>query len=92
MYGSFQYGLKSRFYGLFSQLPWSLVITTIVLLPVIYNATAETRALIIEIALYWTLVLGAIMLIKDLFAQRFIFEFAIKGRGIRVFNKAGEGF
>ena len=87
MYGSFQYGLKSRFYGLFSQLPWSLVVTAIVLLPVIYFATPETRLLVIEIALYWSLVVGVLMLLKDLLAQKYIFEFVVQGRGITVYKK-----
>lgn len=90
MYGSFQYGLKSRFYGLFSQWPWSLVITAIVLLPVAYNATVETRLLVIEIALYWSLVIGVLMLLKDLAAQQYIFEFAVKGRGITVYKKTDD--
>lgn len=88
MFGSFQYGLKSRFYGLFSQLPWSLVVTAIVLLPVVYFAQAETRILLIHIALYWALAIGVLMFIKDLYVQRFLYEFSIQRCGITVRKNA----
>ncbi|MFK7795081.1 MAG: hypothetical protein AB8B89_07030 [Gammaproteobacteria bacterium] len=88
MPSSFQYGLKSRFYGLFSQLPWSLVVTTIVLLPVIYYAQQETRILLIHIAIYWCLAMSVLMLIKDLYAQRFLFEFSIQRCGVSVRKNA----
>lgn len=88
MNSSFRYGLRSRFYGLFSQLPWSLVITTIVLLPVIYYAELETRTLLIHIAIYWAVAMSVIMLIKDIYAQRFLFEFSIQRCGISVRKNA----
>ena len=88
MTSSFRYGLRSRFYGLFSQLLWSLVITTIVLLPVIYYAQPETRTLLIYIAIYWAAVMSVIMLIKDIYAQRFLFEFSIQRCGISVRKNA----
>ncbi len=87
MHGSFHYGLKSRFYGLFSQLPWSLAVTAIIVLPVTYTASNETRLLVVEIALYWALFIAVLMLLKDLAAQKHIFEFDIKGRGITVYKK-----
>jgi len=88
MSGSFQYGLRSRFYGLFSQLPWSLVITTIVLLPVIFYAEPEARILLMHIVIYWVLAMSVVMLIKDLYAQRFLFEFSIQRCGISVQTNA----
>ena len=84
MYGSFQYDLKSRFYGLFSQLPWSLVVTTIILFPIAYYAEPEMRTLIIELTIYWALILSFILLAKDLYAQRILFTFSLQGRGIVV--------
>ncbi|MDW3094064.1 MAG: hypothetical protein R8G33_00150 [Gammaproteobacteria bacterium] len=84
MSGSFQYGFRSRFYGLFSQLPWSLFVTAIVLVPVVYLAEPATRELIIHIAIYWTLVMSVVMLFKDLYTQRYLFEFSIKRCGISV--------
>ena len=84
MSGSFQYGLRSRFYGLFSQLPWSLLVTAIVLVPVIYFAEPATQLLIIRIAIYWTLVMSVVMLAKDLYTQRYLFEFSIQRCGISV--------
>ena len=88
MYGTFQYGLKSRFYGLFSQLPWSLVVTAIVLIPVIYFALPATQILIVEIAIYWALVVGIAMFFKDLCAQKYLLEFTVRGRGITVHKKS----
>jgi len=90
MIGSFQYGLKSRFYGMFSQLPWSLVITAIILMPIVFYASPESRLLIIKVSLYWSLAIGLLMFLKDISAQRYIFEFAIKGRGITVYKKANK--
>ncbi len=87
MQGSFHYGLRSRFYGLFSQLPWSLFITALLLLPAGYFATPQTRMLILELAIYWSLAIGIIMLFKDLTAQKYLFEFSVQGRGITVHNK-----
>ncbi len=84
MSGSFDYGLESRFYGLFSQLPWSLVVTAIILLPVIYFVDPSTRALLIEISIYWALVIGVILFIKDIYMQRYLRGFSIKGSGISI--------
>ncbi len=88
MSSSFQYGLRSRFYGLFSQLPWSLVVTTIVLLPVVYFVQQDTRILLIQIAIYWSLAISVLMLIKDLYVQRFLFEFSIQRCGVTVRKNA----
>ena len=90
MISSFQYGLRSRFYGLFSQLPWSLVVTAIVLFPLAYFATPSTRLLIIELAIYWSVVVGVLMLIKDIYAQKYLIEFSVRGRGITVYKKTGD--
>lgn len=86
MNGSFQYGLKSRFYGMFSQWPWSLVITLIVLSPFIYYANASTRALVLELVIYWALFIALVLFVKDLYAQRFLYEFSVKGRNISIYK------
>tara|TARA_R110002096_G_scaffold416350_1_gene618724 strand:- start:151 stop:609 length:459 start_codon:yes stop_codon:yes gene_type:complete len=88
MSGSFRYGLRSRFYGLFSQLPWSLVVTAIVLLPVIYFAESQTRILLVYIFIYWAATIGVVMLVKDIYAQRFLLEFSIQRCGISVRKNA----
>lgn len=82
---SFEYGLKARFYGLFSQLPWSLAITALILLPVTYNADQATKALIVQLTIYWALAIGIVFLIKDLRMQRNLIEFSIRGKGISVY-------
>ena len=82
MSASFRYGVISRFYGLFSQLPWSLVVTAIVLLPVAYYAEPSTRYLIIELTIYWALAIGLLLFARDLYMQRFLLEFSVRGRGI----------
>ena len=86
MYGSFQYGLKSRFYGMFSQWPWSLVITLIVLSPFVYYADTGTRQLVLELAIYWALFIALVLLAKDLYAQRFLYDFSVKGRSISIYK------
>ena len=88
MYGSFHYGLKSRFYGLFAQLPWSLVVTAIVLFPVVYCAESSTRILLIQLTIYWALVISIALLLKDLYMQRYLLEFSIQGRGISIYKNA----
>ena len=90
MISSFEYGLKSRFYGLFSQLPWSLVVTAMILFPLVYFSGAETRLLIIELAIYWSLLVGVLMFVKDLYAQKYLFDFSVRGRGITVHKKSGD--
>ena len=86
MYGSFQYGLKSRLYGMFSQWPWSLVITLIVLSPFVYYADTGTRQLVLELAIYWALFIALVLLAKDLYAQRFLYDFSVKGRSISIYK------
>jgi len=88
MVGSFRYGLKSRFYGLFSQLPWSLLVTSIVLAPLVYFSEPATKIIIIKVAIYWSLAISVLMLLKDLYAQRFLYEFSVQGRGIRVYKNS----
>ena len=88
MVGSFHYGLKSRFYGLFSQLPWSLLVTSIVLVPVAYFSEPATQIILIKVTIYWLLAISILMLLKDLYVQRFLYEFSIQGRGIRVYKKS----
>ena len=88
MHGSFHYGFKSRFYGLFSQLPWSLVITAIVLLPAAYYSNAATRVLLIQLTIYWALAIGVLLLLKDLYVQRYLFEFSVQRCGISVYKKS----
>lgn len=89
MSGSYHYGLRSRFYGLFSQLPWSLVVTAIVLLPVAYTATPDTRILLVHLTIYWALTASILMLVKDLYAQRYLFEFSVQRCGISVRKNKG---
>ena len=84
MYTSFRYGVLLRFYGLFAQLPWSLLVTGIILLPVIYFAESSTRALLIELTLYWALAVGLLLFARDLYMQRFLLEFSAGGRGILI--------
>ena len=87
MKGSFEYGLTARFYGLFSQLPWSLVITAIILLPIAYNADRATQILITQLTIYWALIMGAVFLVKDIGMQRKLHKFSIQGRKILVYKK-----
>ena len=82
---SFEYGLKARFYGLFSQLPWSMVITALILFPLAYNADQATKELIIELTLYWALIIGVLFFFKDLHVQRKLLEFSIQGKGISIY-------
>ena len=77
MSGSFYYGLKTRFYGLFFQLPWSFFVTVCVLVPVTYTADQQTQTLLIELAVYWTLFVACVWSAKDIFAQRYLFEFKV---------------
>jgi hypothetical protein len=88
MIGSFHYGLKSRFYGLFSQLPWSLLVTSIVVAPVVYFSEPATQVILIKATIYWSLAISILMLLKDLYAQRFLYEFSVRGRGICVYKKS----
>ncbi|MFK8028152.1 MAG: hypothetical protein AB8C40_08865 [Gammaproteobacteria bacterium] len=88
MHDSFRYGLTSRFYGLFSQLPWSLLVTSIVLAPIAYFSEPLTQAILIKAVIYWSLFIAILMLLKDLYSQRFLYEFSIQGRGIRVYKKS----
>ncbi len=84
MSGSFEYGLKARFYGLFSQLPWSLVVTALILVPLAYTADSATRTLIIQLTTYWALLIGVVFLIKDLRMQRNLHAFSIQGSRISI--------
>lgn len=88
MHDSFRYGLTSRFYGLFSQLPWSLLVTSIVLAPIVYFSEPATQAILIKAVIYWSLFIAVLMLLKDLYSQRFLYEFSVQGRGIRVYKKS----
>lgn len=88
MHGSFRYGFKSRFYGVFSQLPWSLVVTAIVLLPVAYYSNTATRVILIQLTIYWALAIGVLLLLKDLYVQRYLFEFSVQGREISVYKNS----
>ncbi len=88
MHDSFRYGLTSRFYGLFSQLPWSLLVTSIVLAPIAYFSEPLTQVILIKAVIYWSLFIAILMLLKDLYSQRFLYEFSIQGRGIRVYKKS----
>ena len=87
MVGSFRYGLKSRFYGLFSQLPWSLLVTSIVLAPMAYFSETTTQVILLKVAIYWSLAMSILMLLKDLYVQRYLYEFSVQGRGICVYKK-----
>ena len=86
MYGSFQYDLKSRFYGMFSQWPWSLAITLIILSPFVYYADASTRELVIELTIYWALFIALVLLANDIYAQRFLYDFSVNGRSISIYK------
>ena len=88
MYGSFHYGLNSRFYSLFSQLPWSLLVTSIVLAPIAYFSEPATQVILIKTAIYWSLSLSILMLLKDLYVQRFLYEFSVRDRSISVYKKS----
>ena len=87
MSGSFCYGLKARFYGLFIQLPWSFFVTVCVLVPVAYTAEPPTRALLIQLTIYWTLFVACVWSAKDIFAQRYLFEFKVSDQFMRIYNK-----
>lgn len=86
MSGSFYYGLKARFYGLFIQLPWSLFVTICVLMPVAYEADQQARSLLMELVIYWALFAALIWLIKDIYAQRFLLEFSIHDNHLCVYK------
>ena len=87
MSGSYCYGLKARFYGLFFQLPWSFFVTICVLLPVLYAGEQQTRVLLIELTICWTIFIACVWIAKDIFAQRFLFEFKINDGELYVYNK-----
>ena len=86
MSGSFYYGLKSRFYGLFIQLPWSIFVTICVLMPVAYVVDQQARSLLMELVIYWALLTALIWLIKDIYVQRFLLEFSIHDHHLRVYK------
>lgn len=88
MYGSFHYDLKSRFYELFAQLPWSLVVTTIILFPVVYCAEPSIRILLIQLTIYWALVVSIVLLLRDLYMQRYLLEFSVQRRGISIYKNS----
>ncbi len=87
MSGSFCYGLKARFYGLFIQLPWSFFVTLCVLMPVFYVSNQEARALLIELVVYWTILVAVLWAVKDLYTQRYLYEFIISDDQIHAFKK-----
>lgn len=84
MNGLCYYELKSRFYGLFKQLPKTYFVTASILLPVIFVVDNNTRALLIEMMIYWALVIAVIWLLNDLYHQKTLQEFAFDQRGIYV--------
>jgi|TARA_B110000238_G_scaffold198830_1_gene244462 hypothetical protein len=88
MNGSYRYGLRLRFYGLFSQLPWSLLVTSIALAPVAYFAEPATQTILIKVVIYWSLTISILMLLKDLYVQRSLYEFSVQGRGICVYKQS----
>ena len=90
MSGSFYYGLKVRFYGVFFQLPWSFFVTLCVLFPIIYLADQSLRILLLELVIYWTVLVALVWIAKDIYAQRFLFEFAINDHAIRIYKKGQE--
>ena len=90
MSGSFYYGLKARFYGVLFQLPWSFFVTLCVLLPCIFIADQSSRILLIELVIYWAALVALIWIAKDIYAQRFLFEFAINDQAMRVYKNKRE--
>lgn len=84
MNGLCYYELKSRFYGLFNRLPWTYFVTASILLPVILIAENNTRALLVELMIYWALVLAVVWFLNDLYNQKTLQEFAFDQRGIYV--------
>ena len=90
MSGSFYYGLTARFYGVFFQLPWSFFVTLCVLIPVLYAADPQSRILLFELIIYWTMLIALIWIGKDIYAQRFLFEFAINDDAIRIYKNRQE--
>ena len=90
MSGSFYYDLKARFYGVFFQLPWSFFVTLCVLFPIVYMADQSLRILLFELVIYWTALVALVWIGKDIYAQRFLFEFAINDHAIRVYKNRQE--
>ena len=90
MSGLFYYSLKARFYGVFFQLPWSFFVTLCVLFPIIYMADQSLRILLFELVIYWTLLVALVWIGKDIYAQRFLFEFTIKDHAIHVYKNRQE--
>ena len=86
MPGPFCYDLKARFYGLFIQLPWSFFITLCLLFPVLYGSSQQTRILLIELTIYWTLFATVLWTAKDIYTQRFLHEFSVNGGKIHVYK------
>ena len=84
MNGLCYYELKSRFYGLFNRLPYTYFVTASILLPVMFVVDHNTRAILIELMVYWALVLAAIWLLNDLYTQKTLQEFAFDQCGIYV--------
>lgn len=87
MNGLCYYELKSRFHGLFNRLPWTYFVTASLLLPIVILVENNTRALLIELMIYWALVISVIWLLNDLCHQKMLQEFAFDQRGIYVKKK-----
>lgn len=87
MSGSFYYGLKARFYGVLFQLPWSFFVTVCVLMPVAYVVDQPARILLIELTVYWTLLIALVWLFKDIHTQRYLLEFSVDDQHLCVYKK-----
>lgn len=85
---SFAYGLSTRFRGLFVELPWSFAVTAAIILPLAFFTWVEQKALLLNLLLYWTVLLSLLWFYKDCLVQAKLLDIGVDERAIHI-SKGG---